>query len=384
MITVLYVETGSGFGGSTQSLFQLLTAVDRRLIRPVVVVSQEGATTAQIRQLGVSVYVVPGFQRRILGYLHAVKRIIAHELPRMLRLIWLIRHEQVSVVHVNNDLYSGLAGLLAARLCRRPVVCHLRLTRPPTRLEQWVGRWPMVKIVLTHEAKAFYQPWWPQGRIEWVPNGVAIPEALPDPERARARLGLAATHRVVGLVARCVPGKGYEEFLRAAALIRQALSEVTFLIVGNGAGGDAGYETSVRQLAGRLGLNGEVVWAGWQPDAQAIYGAVDVIVQASSTFPEGLSRVVLEAMAAGLPVVATDIVGNREAVLNRHTGLLVPPGNASALAEAILTLLRHPTIARLYGEQGRARAAESFSLAAHARRLSELYDELVSSWSFSI
>lgn len=377
MISVLYVEPGSGFGGSSQSLYQLLTKLDRNRFRPVVAAYHEGGAIQKIRKLGVPVHVLHGPIGRSSGYGRLLARWVAHELPRTIRLVRVIWRERVDLVHVNTDFYSTVAAVWAAALCRKPVVAHIRLTRPPTRLERWFGRWACVKITLTQEAQAFYQRYWPHDRIEWVPNGVEVPaDPFLDRHTLRAALRVPEGHRVVGLIARCVPGKGYEQFLAAAKMVSERLPQVSFVIFGNGAGSDQAYEETMRRQAETLGLNGQVIWAGWQADARALYGSVDLVVQASTTFPEGASRILLEAMAFGRPVVATDIVGNREAVRHQQTGLLAPAGDADALAEAIAMLLQYPDVARRYGEQGRRHVAEHFSLRAHVQMIQQIYVDL--------
>jgi glycosyltransferase involved in cell wall biosynthesis len=181
----------------------------------------------------------------------------------------------------------------------------------------------------------------------------------------------------VGLLARCVPGKGYEEFIRAASIICRQDSKAQFLIVGNGHGGDQAHEIQMQELAKQLKLQQRLLWAGWQRDTAAILDLLDIVVQASSTFPEGLSRVLLEAMAHGRPVVATSLPSTQEIITHGETGLLVEPGNSQALAEGILTLLRQPELAARYARRGREHVAAHFSLTEHARRITTLYDEVL-------
>ena len=376
-MTVLYLETGSGYGGSSQSLAGLLSAIDRRQIRPIVVAYEEGSGIEKIRALGVPVIILGPPAARSSGYAALLWAWLTRELPRALQLVRFIRRERVDLVHLNTDLYSTVAGLWAARWTHRPVVSHIRLTRPPTRLERWLGRWVLVKVVLTEEARAFYQRWWPQDRVVCIANGVRVPDLADGAASSRAAFGIPPSRQVVTLIARCVPGKGYREFLDAAQRVSRAAPEVTFLIVGNGAGGDAAYEADLRRWSESLGLNGQVIWAGWQADPSPVYQASDIVVQASSTFPEGLSRVLMEAAAHGKPVIATDLVGNRALVTHQQTGLLVRPGDAAQLAEAMLTLLNDPATAHAYGRQGRQRVAESFSLEAMATQIMRLYQELV-------
>ncbi|GEM_PF-729463 len=375
--TVLYLETGSGYGGSAQSLLQLLKGIDRHRVAPVVVAYAEGSAIEQIRSLGIPVKAWGTASPRTEGYLRLFISWWTRELPRLARLLDVMRSEHVEVVHLNNDIYSSVAGIVAAVVLRTPCIGFLRLTRPPTRMERWLGRGIGVKLVLTREAETFYRRWWPKARFVCVFDGVELPVlSAARASGLREAFKIPAQQRVVGLIARCVPGKGYGEFLQAAQLVRAKRQDVTFVILGNGRGGDANFEEEMHRFAQTLNLNGSLVWGGWQTDTEAVYGLLDVVLQASSTFPEGLSRIPLEAMAHGRPVIATDIVGNREAVVHGETGLLVPPGDAAALAEAIMKLLQEPALASAYGRAGRTRAETVFSVQAYTKRIEGLYEQL--------
>jgi glycosyltransferase involved in cell wall biosynthesis len=377
MITILYVETGSGFGGSARSLYQLLTTLDRTRFRPIVVAYHEGSAIQQIRQLGVMVHAFEWPIVRSTGYRKLLIHWVTREIPRALTLVRLILREQVDLVHLNTDLYSAVAGLWAARLLRRPIACHIRLTRAPTACERRLGRLPDCLIMLTHHARAFYHRWWPTQRIEVVYNAVDhrhVPERAVD--RLRESLGLLPSARLIGLVARCVPGKGYEEFIRAATLVHTRHPEAQFLLVGNGPGGDPAYEASLCALGQQLGLNGTLVWAGWR-EAAEVFPSLEVAVQATSTFPEGSSRVLIEAMAFATPIVATSIATSVEILGGGEAGLLVPPGDAQALARGITRLLEDRALAQRLRDAGRRRAQALFTSERQAAQLGKLYDSLL-------
>ncbi len=370
MITVLYLETGSGYGGSAQSLAGLLSAIDRSRIRPIVVAYEEGSGIAKIRALGVPVTVVGPGAARTRGYAALLWAWLTREWPRAWALERLIRAEGVDLVHLNTDIYSTVAGLWAARWTRRPVACHIRLTRPLTRLERWLGRWANAIIVPTEEAKAFYRRWWPAQRLERIWNAVEIPSQRVRPDNGRAAQGGPR----VGLVARCVRGKGYEEFLRAAALVRQQWPTAQFSVIGNGPGGDAVYERRMRHLADVLLLNGALTWEGWKNNMPEMYDHLDIVAQVSTTFPEGFGRVAIEAMAMGKPVVVTALPVYQEVV--GDAAVVVSVGDAQALADAILGLLRDPSRSQALVQQGQRRVLERFSLPAQAQRIMALYDEV--------
>jgi glycosyltransferase involved in cell wall biosynthesis len=126
--------------------------------------------------------------------------------------------------------------------------------------------------------------------------------------------------------------------------------------------------------AAELGLDGKVKFLGFRDDIPELLQELDIFVLPSLS--EGLPLSALEAMAAGKPVVATDVGGTHEAVIDRHTGLLVPPEDPQALSEGILCLLRQPELAKIFGDAGRKRVEQIFSLETMIKRYEELYDEL--------
>jgi glycosyltransferase involved in cell wall biosynthesis len=139
--------------------------------------------------------------------------------------------------------------------------------------------------------------------------------------------------------------------------------------------GDGPERAQLEALAGQLGLADRVHLAGHQQDVRPWLAALDVLVLSSDW--EGMPNALLEAMAAGLPIVATAVGGVPEVVVDGATGLLVPPGDPSALAEAITRLLRDPDLRRTMGQAGRARVERRFSINETVRLTEELYATLL-------
>jgi len=171
---------------------------------------------------------------------------------------------------------------------------------------------------------------------------------------------------IVGAVTRLSPEKGVDVVVRALA----AMPEVTFVVVGDG-----GDRPELDRLAHELGRGERTHFFGYQPDPEDYYAGIDVVVQASRREAMGLA--VLEAMAAGLPVVATDVGSTGEAVADGTTGFLVPPDDVDALADALTRLVGDAELRTRMGTAGRARYEALFSGARHARAYEALYDELV-------
>jgi glycosyltransferase involved in cell wall biosynthesis len=162
----------------------------------------------------------------------------------------------------------------------------------------------------------------------------------------RRELALPPAAPLVGIVARLVPIKAHEDFLQAARLIVQGMPEARFVIVGDGE-----RRAELEGLVDRLGLRSSVRFLGWRRDLERVYADLDVVTLASRN--EGSPVALIEALAAARPVVSTAVGGVPEVVVDGRTGLLVPPSNPPALAQAILHLLGDPGYAAHLGAAGR-------------------------------
>jgi glycosyltransferase involved in cell wall biosynthesis len=196
----------------------------------------------------------------------------------------------------------------------------------------------------------------------------------------RDELGVPPGRPLVGQVARLDPVKGQRQFLEAADLVAQADSEALFLLVGvirplPRWAPFADYLKEIDKLAERPALRGRVLFTGWRTDLPRVIASLDILVQPS--LRETFGRVLTEAMAGRKPVIATRVGGMPEIVVNTETGLLVPPQDPKALAQAILRLLRNPTIGRAMGEAGRLRVEDRFGLPRRMRRLEAIYDQIL-------
>jgi glycosyltransferase involved in cell wall biosynthesis len=211
----------------------------------------------------------------------------------------------------------------------------------------------------------------PPDRVDVIHNGVDMArfDRAADRELA-ARLGIPATAHVVGIVANFRPVKNLPMFLRAASLVARRVPDACFLLVGRGQ-----QRAALQELAASLGIADRVIITDDQGDVAAFYPLFHVACLTSRS--EGFSNAILEYMAAGLPVIATDVGGIGEAVVDGVTGLLVPSDDEKAFAEAIVGLLLEPERRAAMGRRGRERCAERFEIGKVVRAYEQYYRGLL-------
>lgn len=296
------------------------------------------------------------------------------------RLAKIMRTGHYDIVHT--WLYTANTwGRIAARLAGVPVVIgSLRVTsdwqsRTRTTISQILV--PLADVMIANAqavrdsdmAKLLVHP-----AYEVIYNGVDTKRFLPiDPHQvrqARRSLGLPENSPVIGTVGRFDPQKDYKTWLRMAYQVRSSIPNAHFVIVGDGE-----LRPAINAWIVELGLENNVMLLDSRSDIERIMPLFDVFVL-SSTY-EGLPNVVLEAMACGLPVVATAVDGTVELVHHHVTGILVAPGDAGGLTEAVLDILANPEQARAMGQAGRSHAKSEFSLERMVAATDDLYHRLL-------
>ena len=348
-------------GGAEHSLLLLLEHLDGDRIHPMLACN-EGPLAERSRALGVATHVVP--MPRLRRELRAPLR-----LARGVQcLASLIRNEGVDVVH-SNVMRASLYAATAARLTGRPLVWHVR---DIYQSQLYIISMAVLGSQAIAISRATALPLPATLPVEIVPNGVDPLDFDVPPEAGivvRDEWGVPRDAPLVGIVGRLRPWKGQLDFLDAMARVSAEMPEARFVLVGATIfGGGETYEKELRTRTVELGLAQHVVIAGQRDDLPAVLSALDVVVHCS-TSPEPFGRVIIEAMAARRPVVAYDQGGPSEIVASGETGLLVPPGDTTALARGVLALLMDPRMAQRLGEAGRRRVEEVYHIRESTRRI---------------
>ena len=350
-LSILHVHTQPVVSGSgINTLLTIRGSMDRGH-RVGIACGSEGGLTEQARRAGAAVHVV----RQLGNEVNPVRDIAA-----VLALRKLMRRGRFDLVHTHNSK-AGFIGRLAARLAGVPVVIHTvhgfafhdaeTLLRRALfrRLERLAAGWCDGMILIS-------QPLMEWARRERI--GLKVPRILiysgididsfraADGARFRRQTGIAAGRLVVGMISKLWEGKGHDVLLTAWKRVQErirVLPPPLLLIVGEGP-----LEERLQAMTGELGLRHCVLFTGFQSDVPAVTAAVDVSVLPSLF--EGMGRVVLEAMAAGKPVVASKTGGIPDLVRHGENGLLVQPGNVESLEAALVEILSKADLrARLAG-----------------------------------
>jgi glycosyltransferase involved in cell wall biosynthesis len=284
------------------------------------------------------------------------------------------RHHVVLSWQVKGNYY----GTPAARLARKPSAWWDHGIRPRRGEKRyWIDnvlpRMPKADLVIASSQAAADRH--ENGRA--IHPGISL-EPYRFPDRAGAReLLQVSSEPVVAIVGRLQPWKGVHVFLRAAAHVAETHPDTRFVVVGGTPGGfDTDYPDRLRALAKRLDIESVVWFTGQRDDVPRLLPGFDVFVNATNGEPFGL--VTVEAMAAGVPVVATAAGGTLEIITDRETGLLVAPGDHESMGAAISKLLDDRQIAARIARAGRARAFEHFGAERFVRETEDLVMELAS------
>jgi len=299
-----------------------------------------------------------------------------------LRLASYLRHHRIDIVHAYN-FYANVFALPAARLAHVPVVlASIRDTG-----EIWTARQRAVnklvcrladRVVVNAEAikRVLVADGYRPERIVVIPNGIICPPLRNGHDRdLHQEFGLSSDDLLIGIVSRIDRLKGLEYFLAAAHDVLARVPNAKFLIIGDNSFNPQ-YREELKQQVITLGLQEKVIFTGFRLDVPKILSSLAVSVL-PSVIGEGLSNSLLESMAAAVPVVASNVGGNPEVIVDGETGFLVPSQNPAALAEAICRVLLTPGLRASFGQAGRRRVLEHFSNERMIRTVERLYLDML-------
>ncbi|MBV6627766.1 MAG: glycosyltransferase family 4 protein [Rivularia sp. (in: Bacteria)] len=332
----------------------------------------EGRFCDILREKGVKIYHLD--TTRSFNWLSAVK------------MAQLIKKERVSLVHAHAPFAGSIISSLAGKLAGVPVIIHAHLQDALSSnslirsyqniMNYWTSRKCSDAIIaVSHQLKnALITEGFDSRKFHVVHNGTPL-NNRENNSNIRSQLNISEDIPVVIHIARLCKSKGQHLLLQAAANLHQLGQEAVYLIVGKDLEQDGAYLKYLKDLAQELGINKSVHFLGHRADIPQLLALSDLLVLPSYT--EGLPLVILEAMAAGLPVVATPVGGIPEAVIPQETGFLVPVEDVQALGDVILKLLQNPNLKNEMGNKGLQMVRNDFSVEKMCREVFDIYQKVL-------
>ncbi len=336
---------------------QLVTRLDERY-RPCVLVPSEEDFARVLREKGIGVVVQDLPPIRFGNLLKS--------LGALRKLLNIMKEYHIALVHTDgprNTFYAGVAG----KLRRLPVVFHVRDANGDR--YDALSYWLSARIILVAGAlRARFARVTEEKKFVTIYNGL-------DLDRFRMKGAVLPGERdslvTVLSTGRIEPQKGQKTLVEACGLLANPI--LRLVLVGEIV--DDAYAGACREMARQMGMADRLVLTGHREDVAELLEKADIFVLPS--MGEAFSRAVIEAMAVGLPIVATDVGGTKEAVIDEVTGFVVPPAEPRVMAGKILALVADESLRRQFGTAGRKRAEELFGIEGNVQKTERVYDELL-------
>lgn len=309
------------------------------------------------------------------------KKEIVKFMRLVFRLVSFIKKEKFDLIHTN-DIHSAQYSVLAAKLARVPCILHTRNTG----LAGWLG-WKnslifkiATKIIaISREVKeSLLEIGVAADKIQIIHNAVDLDEfnLVISGKPYRDEIGVADGESLIGVVGRIVPHKGQDIFIQAIPDILNFFPNAKFTIIGEDSTPNGDFIIQLRQLIAELKLEAKVCFSGFKANVPQIMKALDVLIVPSLSEPFG--RVVIEAMAAKTPVVASRVGGIPDIIENGVNGILVPLKNPKAISEAVIRLLSDKDLYYNISQNSSKTVEELFSIPKHVEKVEKLYQSLIS------
>jgi glycosyltransferase involved in cell wall biosynthesis len=374
-VNILYIIEGITFGGGDRVFMQLAEGMKAKGYGITVGCVPRGVLAERLRELGIE---VEGFNMYS-----------KYNIRTIFQMAKFMKQKNIHIVHTQGGR-APVFGRIAARLAKVPIVIStnpLLIDRESHRDVNKLKRlaYLLIDILTSIHVDRFLVLSEPHreaiiadyntepSKVVKIYNGIELDKydaKLSNGLTVRRELGIAPGSSIVGFIGRLIYQKGLPFFLQAASKVITTFPDVMFLIVGDGP-----LKAELEKLSNGLNIRQNCIFTGFRQDIPDILSAVDMLVM--SSLYEGMPMVILEAMAASKPVIATNVGGIPELVKNGETGVLVPPEDVDVLAESIIDLLKNKDKAQQMGLAGRKRVEEEFDVNIMVRKTEEVYQELI-------
>ena len=378
---ILYLDSGSGIGGGQRSLLLLLNLLDREHFTPFVGCLGDSPFAAEVEKTQANV--IPLSLPAAHNKTDKVRRFTLRDLFEdfrqfgvILQLHQMVKRHAIDLIHANSLSVALLAGIVA-RINRIPILMHKRYATSYGILDRICERL-LHRVILVSEATRWNFA--PTAKQTLIYNGVDLDTfqaSSEEVETLRAELlpDVPGSAILTGVVTRITPEKGIHFLVRAIAELKGKIDTKLLIIGGPYFQKDVDYMNELKQEVADLDVEDAVIFTGFLSDTRVVTSLLDIVL-VPSIIPEACPRTIIEAMAVGKPVISTPLGGSKELV-TPETGILVPPEDASAIADAIATLASDREQLREMGTASRHRAEQLFSSKKNTALTEAVYTELL-------
>jgi glycosyltransferase involved in cell wall biosynthesis len=373
-IRVAFVNHTAQLGGGEIALLELIRNLDRSKIQPIVVLFADGPLVPLLREM-TEVHILPlssGVLKANKDHLGVGSLLQGSSVIAGIAFLWrlhgLLQSIQPRIVHTNS-LKADILGGIAGRLAGLTVIWHVRDRITPEYLPRLVVRAFQVFatlipsfIIANSAATLSCLSLGDEPKEQGVMSMCRVVHDGVDPKKYKGTINSTENKPLtIGLVGRISPWKGQDIFIESIYLLHDKYPDVRFLIIGAPTFGELEFEKHVHGLIQQYGLNNVVRCTGFEPDIPKFLSSLDIVVHAS-TIPEPFGQVIIEGMAAGKPVIATNGGGVPEIIVDGVTGILVPMKDPRAMAEAISNLIMNAHLRTMMGIAARQHVENNFTI----------------------
>ena len=383
-IKVLFISHSAKLYGAEKSLLLLLKEIDKNRFDPIVAIPGEGSLKEEVRQLNIRTHRIQcphwvGDKTGIVRFLNNAFR----EIITSFKLYGFIKREGIDLIYTNTMV--NLSGALAAFIAGKPHIWHIReiLSGNPD-LYSFLPHKALFNIILrlSHKiiansnavAKQFHGSSYSR-KMTVVNNAVESLAGSREVSFPEDIAGALLSDWLVVMIGALQKTKAQDDAIHAVKITSATIPNIKLMLIGDGR---EDYKEYLKELVLELEISDKIIFTGYRNDVRNILPYCKILLMPS--MKESFGRAALEAMAAGIPVIAANTGGLKEVVRDGVTGYFVPPGNYSAIAERIVDLYRHPDRAKRMGNEGKRVAEKEFNVGKYVQNIGEIMEESINSF----
>jgi glycosyltransferase involved in cell wall biosynthesis len=398
IFNILVLDTGREWGGGTNSLLELLKRIDRNRYKFSVLFynnykkGTDSDIKTEIEKLGINFLLLRQRRQPLIAKMLKEssrlifffnKRLRKHSVfsvdyhfrikPNAKRISGILKDFKIDLLYMNNQPSSNLEGIIASEITGIPALQHSRIQTTLNPFEVKAANRSLYKIICVSEGvkNVLVNQGISPSKCIVIYNGID-PDIKPSLSRdeVRKKWGVSDNDILIGTVGSLIKRKRFKDLIKAVSLVAGRTEKpVKCIIVGEGPEKD-----NLLKEANEEKLDGKIIFTGFQPEAISYINTMDIFVLPSEN--EGLPRVILEAMLMGKPVIASNVTGPSELVVNGETGFLVTAGQPGMFADVILKLIEMPELRKQMGEKARERIIRNFSVDRYVSEVEKVFAEV--------